>query len=342
MRSSRTRTGFALPAVLAVTGVVTLIFLVAMTALATLTSEAASARARVRFSQRALSAEALIVFMAATEPVRNQGFATGAPRSLDVLGLDLPISTSNTKLVRLDGRPYTLRSDGLTVSLQDQAGQINIDRLSEIESARFLAAVGAPQNLARSLTARLRDYTDADDLASLNGAERGDYRQGVPANRSLLRPVEWLSVLGAREAISPSRWRAARDDIAADPTDTAININTLTPLALQVRFGMTAREAQAVVTARERAPLLSLAELMAIGGGAATEADPFQLYTFPSGRVNFVIRDAQSPWIYRGRITLTPGGVEQPVWIDQTETIEAPRRAVPETSNAADFPYAPR
>jgi hypothetical protein len=48
--------------VLAVTGVVTLIFLVAMTALASLTAEAASARARVRFIARALTAEAMMTF----------------------------------------------------------------------------------------------------------------------------------------------------------------------------------------------------------------------------------------------------------------------------------------
>ena len=67
-RASRPRAGFALPAVLAVTGVVTLIFLVAMTALSSLTAEAASARARVRFMTRAMTAEAMMVYMAATEP----------------------------------------------------------------------------------------------------------------------------------------------------------------------------------------------------------------------------------------------------------------------------------
>lgn len=71
---ARRRSGFALPAVLAVTGVVTLIFLVAITALASLSAEAASARARVRFLQRAMSAEAALSFMAATEPTRAYGF----------------------------------------------------------------------------------------------------------------------------------------------------------------------------------------------------------------------------------------------------------------------------
>ncbi|MGN7099928.1 hypothetical protein, partial [Brevundimonas diminuta] len=68
MCATQPRRGFALPAVLAVTGVVTLIFLVAITALASLTAEAAAARARVRFLQRAMTAEAALAYMAATCP----------------------------------------------------------------------------------------------------------------------------------------------------------------------------------------------------------------------------------------------------------------------------------
>ena len=80
MRSERRRIGFALPAVLAVTGVVTIIFLVAMTALYSLTSEAASARARVRFLQQAMSAEAALSYMVATEPLSARGVSVGSGR----------------------------------------------------------------------------------------------------------------------------------------------------------------------------------------------------------------------------------------------------------------------
>ncbi|MGO4410932.1 hypothetical protein AB4Y66_12880, partial [Brevundimonas sp. M-11_2] len=99
------RDGFALPAVLAVTGVVTLIFLVAITALASLTAEAASARVRVRFLQRALTAEATLSYMAATEPMRAYGFGVNDARGfMDLAQTDAPANLSGAAVepVRLD------------------------------------------------------------------------------------------------------------------------------------------------------------------------------------------------------------------------------------------------
>lgn len=339
------RSGFALPAVLAVTGVVTLIFLVAITALATLTAEAQSARARVVFTQRALTAEAAIAYLASTEPVRAQGFALGGQRALNPFGQfgagpeeDLTTGVP----VRLDGRAYRLDVGGpMLLSLQDQAGQINVVRMSQAEQLRFIALTGAPESAARDLVARLADYMDPDDLTSINGAEGDAYPGGPPPNRFLLRPSEWLSVLGARDAVDPARWRALRGDLAADPTDTLANVNTMTPLTMQVRFSLSETQAEAAVTARDNTPFVSILDFAAVTG-AVVEPDPFQIYTFPSGRISFVIRDGRSPWIYRGRMTLTPGGLERPLWIDQTETLEAPRRAVAETSDAVEFPDAPR
>lgn len=345
MLSSDRRSGFALPAVLAVTGVVTLIFLVAITALATLTAEAASARARVRFVQKAMTAEAAIAYLAATEPIRSQGFAIGRQRLGNPFGIADPIGGSDLSPIadlRLDGRAYRLNIDGpILVALQDQAGLVNVQRLNDEEYRRFVEQAGVPDAGAARLRARLADYVDPDDLKSLNGAEREDYPSGGPANRFLLRPSEWLSVLDARASVDPGRWRDLRPDLASDPTDTVVNVNTMTARAMQIRFGITESQAQAAIAAREDAPFLSLNDFAA-ASGAVVVPDVFQLYTFPSGRILFVIRDGRSPWIYRGRMTLTPGGLEQPLWIDQTETMEAPRRAVAETSDAVEFPNTAR
>lgn len=341
----RLRPGFALPAVLAITGVVTLIFLVAITALASLNAEAASARARVRFIERALTVEATVAYLAATEPMDPQGFAVGGQRTFDEFAGPTvgQTSTREPAKVWMDGRAYALEVNGpVTVNLQDQAGMINLTFLDESAYRRFTALAGVAPSDARDLRARYLDYVDADDLKQLNGAEADEYGDGRgPANRPLLRPVEWLSVLGARDAVDPGQWRSLRPELASDASAFFSNVNTATSRALQVRFGISASQAGAAIRARESDPFLSLAEFGAAAGAAVAE-DPETIYTFPAGRVVYVVRDGRSPWTYRGRITLTPSGVEQPLWIDQTEMLEAPGRAITEISDATPFPYAPR
>lgn len=342
------RRGFALPAVLAVTGVVTLVFLVAITALSSLNAEAGSARARVRFMQRALSAEALIAYMAATEPLSPTGVAVGGVRLTPEFegppaeASEDDVSGLVVETLRLDGRPYLLDVDGpLIGEFQDQAGMINVSILLGRPFERLMERLGVNPAMVNVLAARQIDYADMDDLRQPNGAERRDYPDGGPANRRLIRPSEWLSILGAREAVQPARWRAMRPYLAADPTMYAFNINTAGAEALNIEFGLTDSQAEAVIAAREIAPIPSVPEMATIAG-VMPDYDYERFYTFPANAIIFTLRDARSAWTYRGRLTLTPSGLEQPVWIDQTELTEAPRRAVADTSDATRFSYAPR
>ena len=340
----RPRPGFALPAVLAVTGVVTIVFLVAITALANLTAEAAAARARLRFMEHALTAEANITLMAATEPFAPQGMEIGGLRRVSEFLGATPSYASGLPVAELwlDGRPYGLEvgNSMLVVGLRDQAGLINLSLLDEAGLDRLAEATGISPSVRRDLWPRLQDYIDADDLESLNGAEAGDYTDGGPANRKLLTGQEWLSILGVRDAIDVTRWRRLRDEVVADATEASANINTASSQTLQIRFGLTETEAQAVIAARERAPILSMADVGPIVG-RDIGVDPLGIYAYPSGRIIFTIRDTQSSWIYRGRLALTPGDPDQPFWIDQTETFEGPRRTRADPSDAPAFPYAP-
>ena len=349
MRSERLRPGFALPAVLAVTGVVTIIFLVAMTALYSLTSEAASARARVRFLQQAMSAEATLSYMVATEPLSARGVSVGSGRlqfdSLDAADDGGQVASGQAPAeVRLDGRPYALAMNGLIVSLQDQAGMINLAYLSPAQMSRLLVRLGVGGDLAMSIGPRYLDYVDVDDLRQPGGAERSDYVGGGasgPANRRLRRASEWLSLLGVRRAIDGRRWRALQNYLVVDANTVGVNVNTASPEALAVLFGADARQAEVAARTRDVAPFVSLPQFIGVTGVPAV-LDDEGIYTFPSGGVWATLRDTHSPWVYRSRITLTPSGQEQPLWIDQTDMLEAPRRQPAEVKDVPRFPYAPR
>lgn len=338
-RASRPRAGFALPAVLAVTGVVTLIFLVAMTALSSLTAEAASARARVRFMTRAMTAEAMMVYMAATEPTAPAGLNLGGPRVFDDAIYDP--SGGEGQLLRLDGRGYQVDLDGpLLIRPQDQAGLINLAYLTDVGYQRLGEALGLSERSTRGLIPLYRDYVDQDDLEQPNGAEAGDYDGAGPANRVMRRPDEWLSLLGLRRLVRPAGWRRIRDHLAMDSTSPNENVNTATAETMRVLYGATPAQIETALRAREQQPFISFASFAAATGLPDTSGDSF--YTYPSGRILLTIADSRSAWIYRSRLTLTPSGLERPVWIDQTELKEAPGRAVADLSDAVRLPYAPR
>lgn len=333
------RTGFALPAVLAVIGVVTLIFLVAMTALSSLTSEAMSARARIRFLTRAMSAEALIVYISATEPVVPAGLNIGGPRLFDDSMSAAEAAAGS--VLKLDGRGYRLDIDGpLLVNPQDQAGLINVPYLTEAAHTRLGEFLGLPVPDARRLAALYRDYVDVDDLESTGGAEASEYAPGAIPNRAMRRPEELLALAGLRQQVSQKAWQAARANLAMDATSPNENVNTATSLALQILYGASPRQAETAIAAREQQPFTSFADFAAIAGVPDFSGD--RGYTFPSGRTQLKISDGRSAWTYRARLTLTPFGLERPVWIDQTELKEAPGRAVADFSDAIQLPYTPR
>lgn len=344
--SDRARPGFALPAVLAVTGVVTIVFLVAITALTSLQDEAASARSRVRFLQRALTAEATLSYMLATEPFRTNAVMTGVPRNQDeILGPALggPVASGvPTAEVRLDGRPYLMDQQGpMVVSIQDAAGLINLARTPEPVHRRLATRVGLPPAQVQAVYPLYLDYVDPDDLRTLNGGERRDYgAAGGPADRPMLRPGEWLALKGVREAVDARRWAAVRPAVIIEPAMTTFNVNTAPAASLEVMFDISAAQAESAIRRREVTPFQSLEEFLQTAGSTYVD-DPERQYVFPGGRVIYDIRDGRSAWTLRGMIVLTPGGLVQPLWIKQTELMEAPRRAAADTTNATRFPYAP-
>ena len=338
MIRSKPRSGFSLPAVLAVTGMVSLIFLVAMTALRSLTAEAASARARVQFLASALSLEASAAYMVATEPMSPTAVDLGAPRRYDD---SVASAAENADRVRLDGRAY--RVDGarpMIMEFRDQAGLVNLAYLSEDGLRRLGAELGLDDRTTRLLGARYRDYIDQDDLAQSPGGEGEAYPDGRPPNRTMRTPGEWLSLMGVRDAADARAWRRLRPWLAMDPTSTNENVNTAGPEALRILYGATPAQISTVVRQREEAPFLSFQNFAAVTGLSDTSGESF--YTFPSGRVVVTVRDTRSAWTYRSRLTLDPTGLERPVWIDQTELTEAPGRAAADASNASRLSYAPR
>ncbi len=334
------RRGFTLPAVLAVTGVVTLIFLVTITALANLTREATSALARVRFTEAALTLEANLAYLVATEPLVSDSIAVGQRRALDEYEAGIQLDqTGLARRIRLDGRRYSAEPVSfLVVSVKDEAGMINLAGLDDLQATRLGEALGLGDAARRTARQLYLDYVDADSLIRQGGAEQSDSGRLRVANRPMLRPSEWLSLRGVRQEADSRRWRALEGDLAVDRSTFLMNVNTASNQSLRILFGVTREQAEAAILARESAPFLSLSDFLA-ASGASNIAEAERRYTFPSGRFVYTIKDSRSRWVYRARISLTPGGAEFPLWIDQAELKEATPDVANDTSDATPFPY---
>lgn len=312
MSASVEKRGFALPAVLAVTAIVTLVFLVAILALDSLAQQTRRAVETSRFETQALSLEAHAAYVA----------AVGAPTADALLApdLDLDLDRRADARLKLDGTPYsTPATPSLRLSLQDEAGMINLDNLPRPAIARLLAALGAPIDRRVALVDRFSDYIDVDDLARVDGAEAPAYRdRGLPPppNAPLRTIDQALGVLGWKTAVPRERWRALRDDLTADPASTAINVNTATPGALQVMYGLNDDQIAAVLDRRRSAPFAGLEDLGRTAG-LRLSGDAERVYGFPNGRFALKIIAPGEGLDYRVRIVLTPRDRERPVWIEE-------------------------
>ncbi len=335
--------GFALPAVLVVVGVVTLVFLVAITSLAGLADQTRQVLGEVRFEQAALDAEAGASFLAATQPLTSTALMTGSGASAPASGGFGDSSRQAADRIELDGRPYaTPGPPRLLVSLQDEAGLVNLDVMGRNGAPGLFAALGVPPEQRAAMTDRLADYTDADDLKHAQGAEAADYvRAGVapPPNALLRSATQLFGLLGWRQTVSPEAWAATRDQVTADPTSVSVNVNTASPTALKVLYGLTDPQVRAVVAQRAKAPLVNLEDFGRAAGVAMT-GDIERVYTFPNGRFALKIVDPAAGLVARSRIVLTPQDAERPVWIEDRNVaiLSKPERA----TTPANVPPLPR
>ena len=319
------KAGFVLPSVLFVVAMVTLVFLVAIQSLNSLAEETRRATSRVRFESAALGLEAQATFLAATRPLGPTAILQGWTQSA-------------RPALLLDGGAYAAAPD-LTLSVQDEAGLINLDTLTQPAMANLFAALGASPQQQAVMVDRLSDYMDADDIKRPNGAESDDYlRAGLPPppNAPLRRRAQVLGVMGWREAIPAATWRTFSDNVTADPVSVDVNVNTAPAPALQVLFGLSPAQANTAISRRQASPFTTLEDL-GRAAGVALVGDAERVYTFPNGRFALKVQDRR--WAYRSRLLLSPEDSVRPFWI--VEPVASALSAAEKASVPAHAPLFP-
>lgn len=187
-KASDLQQGFALAAVLWLIAGLTIVVALVGDAAYTAKQRIAQLRERTEFMQHAISSRAQLQYRLSASRPTSAGLTDGITL----------IWTNNT--------PYRVNTHSV-VQLQDHGGLIKLNGISRELLGNYLVNCGVAQDKTESLIDALEDYTDADHLTRINGAERETYAlngKKEPRNAPLLSVPEVWTVLG---------WEAHRQTI---------------------------------------------------------------------------------------------------------------------------------
>lgn len=204
------QTGFILPGVLAFIAATMAIILIGATALerARDVSVALQSDRELIGALDDMEARATYLFLT-SPPVRYGVSLTEEARDASAVilgqGRETPADPpAASDLWRADGGRIAFTAPGMrgTATYHDAAGLISLNTSDPLLVAALLEKFGVSGEEALTLTARLRDYTDEDNVRQPRGAERQDYRLRqlpAPANSPLRRVAEASRVYGWEE-----------------------------------------------------------------------------------------------------------------------------------------------
>ena len=322
--------GFALPAVLSLLAVLTLVFLTVLAASHGLAGKARAAVDEAEFERLAFDAEARTAFLALVEPEGPDRLRVGAPRGAQAR------APAREFPVFLDNRPHAWDGAYL-LQMQDEAGLANIDFSRRDTLMRLFQKAQLGREEADALADQLLDYIDADDVRLPRGAEAADYQRAgrpPPPNAKLDRIEDVFGVLDWPRVVDAARWARMEGLISADASSSAFNINTAPAAVLEVVLNLSPAQAQGVLERRAARPIVNLTEVGLRDDGQANS------FTQPNGRFRFSLTDPARGWRYQSRMVLTPDNSEQPIWISPgaLSGVDASTSATLKRVHAAPFP----
>jgi type II secretory pathway component PulK len=339
----KSRAGYALPAVLTLLSILTLVFMSAIAALSSLHQEAKGALDGAEFQRAAMSAEAHAAFIVTTEPLAEDRIRVGGVRLASAGGAASAggVAASSGVPLKLDDRPYlwTAPDNGrrYAISLQDGAGLMNLNFSRADALMRLFQKAGTSETAAQSLRDQVLDFLDADSNRRAYGAEGPDYaaaNRPLPPNGPISRLQDVFGVLDWPRVITAVRWRGMSPFLSADPQSKSFNINTAPSPVLQMVLNLTPSAAAQVIARREQMPITDLTQVGLPAGDTANS------YTRPNGRFVFTFIDPLRQTTYRSQMALTPDDNARPIRMSVADMgkLTPDRLAVLRGSNAVPFP----
>lgn len=215
--------------------------------------------------------------------------------------------------IALDDRPYRGEGDTI-VRIQDTRGLLNLNLTDDGRLNRFLGILGVESDQRGRLIDTLRDYTDADNLHRLNGAEEDDYRavnMPPPTNRDLVSPWEAKRIMGWRD--QPALWTNDRlVQLTSTSQSMGINPNTAPPEVLSTLPGVTDDIVKLLLLRRSVAPITHEGQITQLTGFAMDLPIGMGVIAIPSDTLRITQSVAGLPWAMQYTIKLTPTHPNKP------------------------------
>ena len=222
------------------------------------------------------------------------------------------LSRGNTTIY-LDDRPYQGLGSTL-LQIQDTRGLVNLNFIDDARLNLFLGQLNVAPEQRAHLIDTLRDYTDADNLHRLNGAEADDYRAlGLPppTNRALVSPWQAKQIIGWRSTLQ--LWqdnRLAR--LASISQSMGINPNTAPAEVLATIPGVNADMAQIIMARRRILPFTHDWQIEQITGVSHNLPMGMGIVATPSDTLRITQSAAGLAWAIQYNLKLTPIGPNAP------------------------------
>ncbi len=221
--------------------------------------------------------------------------------TLGILGLLDPDPQTRWKG---DGREYELVLDSglLAISIQDEAGRIDLNMARPELLAGLLRSAGVEEDEAARLSERIVDWRDPDDQPLPNGAEASDYRaEGLDldvANRPFITPDEIQRVPGVTMAV----YARIAPAVTVYSRRPGVNPATAPLAALMALPGVDEASMESIIAGRISLEDETATSRGASGFGAAVALIPSDARRYLSGGISNV-------YTISARATLNQGGV---------------------------------
>lgn len=257
------------------------------------------------------STEATLLYLLATGRASHRGLVLETPQRFTTIP-ERPVPGRGDGELAYSGEVYA-GLGRMRFAIQEESGLASVNMPRDPRLHATLRRVGiAPRHL-RWIVPRLQDYADLDHTLRLDGAERLDYQRAEappPANWRLVSPAELRRVLGMDEVLPPERWRVLRRLLTSRGT-TGYNFNTMHPEVLRALLNVDAAAANAVLEAREAAPIVWLSDVAALTG-AYPPIDAELVVPGPTPYLRISIWPQGAGMRSVTGVTLTPGAIERP------------------------------
>ncbi len=187
------------------------------------------------------------------------------------------IITGATDITELKSLPVTGQaiqlSEGLRVRIQDSNGMLSLTSLHTVPIERLIKNT-ENVNYATAPVNSLLDWSDADGLKRIDGAEAFDYSaQGLPyAPRNF--PLQYKDEAGFIKGFDKGLYGRIKDDLTMLPS-FGFNPNTASDAALMAVLDINRESLQTLKEFMSQMPIISNNQLFALTGRKLTGEDNF-------------------------------------------------------------------